>query len=66
MERAPGPDGYGHAPLHSTMWQILRKIAPGSYGNINFKLYEVSRVDDHYTFAGRPITDNVVAIGVQH
>jgi hypothetical protein len=48
------------------MWQFQREMAPGSFGNINFKLYEVSQVADQYTFGDRPITDNVVAISVQH
>jgi hypothetical protein len=62
----PLPDVYGPAPLHSTMWQFQREMAPDSYGNLNAILYEVSQVADRYTFADKPITGNIVAIGVQH
>lgn len=62
----PWPNIFEPVPLPSMMWQIIRKMTPDSDGNINFKLYEVSRVTDHYTFAGQLITDNVVAVGVQH
>ena len=59
-------DPYGHAPLHSMMWQLQREMEPGIFGNINFHLYEVSQVDESYTFAASPVTDNIVAISVEH
>ena len=62
----PGIDPYGHAPLHSTMWQFQRQMETGTDGNINFILYEVSQVNESYTFAARPVTDNLVAVSVQH
>lgn len=62
----PSKDPYGHAPLRSIMWQFQREMEPGVFGNTNFILYEVSQVHESYTFATRPVTDNIVAISVQH